>query len=102
MAYGAALVDDDADRIGERNALRLDEALFVRDAVRRSPRWSTSIVDVSAGRLLGVVPGRRSVEPSRWLASVSTLAGLHRVGDVGSSGPYPAVFDAIHPDAVQV
>jgi transposase len=103
LAYGTALVDDDADRIGEPNALGLDETLFVRDGPRRLQRWSTSIVDVGAGRLLDVVPGRSSVEPCRWLAQRSD-AWRDRIewATLDLSGPYRAAFDTMLPDAVQV
>src|SRR5438552_226536 len=67
IAYGAVLVEDPA-RIGEPSALGLDETLFVREGPRRRQRWSTSIVDVDAGVLLDVVPGRDSAGPCRWLA----------------------------------
>ena len=59
IAYGSALVDD-GDRIGSPTALGLDETLFMREGPRRHQRWSTSIVDVEAGVLLDVVPGRDS------------------------------------------
>ena len=68
IAYGSVLVDD-PDRIGAPTALGLDETLFVRVGPRRHQAWSTSIVDVRAGRLLDVVPGRSGVEPCRWLAA---------------------------------
>ncbi|HEY5012288.1 MAG TPA: hypothetical protein VIK61_06230 [Acidimicrobiia bacterium] len=71
IAYGEALVDDDPDRVGEPSALGLDETLFVRLGEFHRQHWSTSIVDVRAGKLLDVVPGRSSVEPCRWLAAQS-------------------------------
>ncbi len=58
IAYGTALVDDDPDRIGVVEALGLDEVLFAREGPWRSQGWSTSIVDVEAGQLLDVRPGR--------------------------------------------
>jgi transposase len=67
VAYGAPLVED-PDRIGEPTPLGLDETLFFRLGPWRRQCWSTSIVDVEAGRLLDVVPGRSGVEPCRWLA----------------------------------
>lgn len=70
MAYGAVLVDD-ADRIGEPTALGLDETLFCRLGRWRTQQWSTSIVDVSAGRLLDVVAGRDGANPCSWLAARS-------------------------------
>jgi transposase len=103
IAYGTALVDDDADRIGQPTALGLDETLFCRVGPRHRQRWSTSIVDVRAGRLLDVVPGRSSLEPCAWLAerSAEWRANI-RWATLDLSGPYRAVFDTMLPDAVQV
>ena len=81
IAYGTALVDDDPDRIGEVTALGLDETLFSRQGRWRRQYWSTSIVDVEAGRLLDVVPGRDSTGASVWLALEA------RRGVSGSPGP---------------
>ncbi len=75
IAYGEALVDDDSDRIGTPTALGLDETLFVRLGEFGRQHWSTSIVDVRAGKLLDVVPGRSGVEPCRWLAARSDACG---------------------------
>ena len=103
LGYGTALIDDDVHRIGEPIALGLDETLFVRVGPRRRQAWSTSIVDVRAGRLLDVVPGRSSLEPCQWLAQRS---GEWRANiawaTLDLSGPYRAVFDTMLPDAVQV
>lgn len=103
IAYGTALVDDDSERIGQPTALGLDETLFVRLGEWRRQSWSTSIVDVGAGRLLDVVPGRSSVKPCEWLAARSEgwRAGI-RWATLDLSGPYRAVFDTMLPDAVQV
>jgi len=103
IAYGTALVDDDPDRIGEPSALGLDETLFVRIGPRHRQAWSTSIVDVRAGKLLDVVPGRSSVEPCRWLAERGDdwLANIE-YATLDLSGPYRAVFDTMLPDATQV
>lgn len=103
IAYGTALIDDDVDRIGAPTALGLDETLFVRLGPRHRQVWSTSIVDVRAGRLLDVVPGRSGVEPSRWLAARSDEWRARIVwATLDLSGPYRAVFDTMLPDAVQV
>ncbi len=103
IAYGTALVDDDPDRIGQPTALGLDETLFCRLGPRRRQHWSTSIVDVGAGRLLDVVPGRSGVEPCRWLAARSDAWRANiRWATLDLSGPYRAVFDTMLPDAVQV
>lgn len=103
VAYGEALVDDDPDRIGTPTALGLDETLFVRIGEWRRQSWSTSIVDVRAGKLLDVVEGRSGVEPCRWLAARpdAWLANIE-YATLDLSGPYRAVFDTMLPDAVQV
>jgi transposase len=102
VAYGTVLVED-PDRIGQPTALGLDETLFVREGPRRRQRWSTSIVDVQAGRLLDVVPGRDSVEPCRWLAARSAQWRANIAwATLDLSGPYRAVFDTMLPDATQI
>ena len=60
-------------------------------------------MDVGAGRLLDVVPGRDASEPCRWLATRSN-AWRDRIAwaSLDLSGPYRAVFDTMLPDAVQV
>jgi transposase len=102
IAYGSVLVDD-PDRIGAPTALGLDETLFVRVGTRRRQVWSTSIVDVRAGRLLDVVPGRSALEPCRWLAERDDEWRARIVwATLDLSGPYRSVFDTMLPDAVQV
>ena len=102
IAYGSALVEDRA-RIGSPTALGLDETLFMREGPRRHQRWSTSIVDVEAGVLLDVVPGRDSAGPCRWLAArPDAWRGNIVWATLDLSGPYRAVFDTMLPDAVQV
>lgn len=103
IAYGTALVDDDPDRIGTPTALGLDETLFVRVGARHRQAWSTSIVDVRAGKLLDVVPGRSALEPCRWLEARDDawLANIE-YATLDLSGPYRVVFDTMLPDAVQV
>jgi transposase len=65
--------------------------------------WSTSIVDVGAGTLLDVVPGRSRVEPCRWL-SERGAEWLARIAwaTLDLSGPYRSVFDTMVPDATQI
>ncbi len=103
IAYGEALVDDDPDRIGTPTALGLDETLFVRRGEFHRQHWSTSIVDVGAGVLLDVVPGRSGVEPCRWLAARGDAWRANMAyATLDLSGPYRAVFDTMLADAVQV
>lgn len=102
VAYGTPLIEDPA-RIGEPIALGLDETLFARVGKWRRQSWSTSIVDVEAGRLLDVVPGRSAAEPCRWLAERGDawLANI-RWATLDLSGPYRSVFDTMLPDATQI
>lgn len=102
LAYGAPLIEDPA-RVGDPVAVGLDETLFVREGRWRRQRWCTSIVDVEAGRLLDVVPGRSAVEPCRWLAERGDawLANI-RWATLDLSGPYRAVFDTMLPHATQI
>lgn len=102
LAYGIPLIED-PDRIGDPTAIGLDETLFVRVGKWHRQSWSTSIVDVEAGRLLDVVPGRSAAEPWRWLAERSDawLANI-RWATLDLSGPYRAVFDTMLPDATQI
>ena len=102
IAYGTALVDD-SDRVGEVTALGLDETMFNHVGPWRTQCWSTSIVDVSRGVLLDVVPGRESAGPCKWLADRSTgWRDRIRWATLDLSGPYRAVFDTMLPQAVQV
>ncbi|CAN5707401.1 ISL3 family transposase [soil metagenome] len=102
LAYGLPLIED-PDRIGQPVALGLDETLFFRAGRWRHQHWSTSIVDVAAGRLLDVVPGRSGVEPCRWLAERGD-AWLEQIrwATLDLSGPYRAVFNTMVPDATQI
>jgi transposase len=102
IAYGSVLVDDPG-RIGDVEALGLDETLFCRVGWWRTQAWSTQIVDVGNGRLLDVVQGRTAAEPTAWLASRGD-AWLSKIrwATLDLSGPYRAVFDTILPDATQV
>jgi transposase len=103
IAWGDALLEADTDRIGDVTALGLDETLFGRFGPWRSQAWCTSIVDVRAGQLLDLVPGRSAVEPCRWLAGrpEAWLDGI-RFGVLDLSGPYRKVYDTMLPDADQV
>ena len=91
------------DRIGEVSALGLDEVLMVRIGPFHRQHFSTQIVDVRAGQLLDVVPGRGSAEPMAWLAE-QTEAFRERIefGTLDLSGPYRRVFEIMVPDATLV
>ena len=105
MAYGAALVDDDPDRIGPVTALGLDETLFCRSGRWRTRQWCTSIVDVGPGqvRLLDVVPGRSAAAPTAWLeARPEAWRAAIRFGVLDLSGPYRKTFEDALGHATQV
>jgi transposase len=103
VAYGEALLDADVDRIGQVTALGMDETLFARVGKWRTQSWSTSIVDVGAGVLLDVVPGRGGAEPAAWLAERGDeWRSQVQWATLDLSGPYRAVFDTLVPDAVQI
>ena len=67
VAWGQALLAADTARVGAVGALGLDETLFGRQGPWRIRRWCTSIVDVTGGQLLDIVPGRDSEAPIGWL-----------------------------------
>jgi transposase len=102
IAYGTALVDD-PDRVGEVDALGLDETLFCRQGRWRTQAWSTSIVDVRRGQLLDVVEGRNAAAPCAWLAArPNAWRDAIRWATLDLSGPYRKVFDTMLPAATQV
>jgi len=90
MAYGAALLDADLDRVGQVDALGLDETLFARLGRWRTQQWCTSIVDVTPGsvQLLDVVPGRSAASTSAWIdARPEAWRQAIRYGVLDLSGP---------------
>jgi len=102
LAYGTPLVED-RDRIGEVEALGLDETLFARLGPWRTQHWSTSIVDVRRGQLLDVIPGRSSVGACPWFAE-QDQAWLDRIAwaTLDLSGPWRLAFTTMLPTATQV
>jgi transposase len=103
ILYGEALLAADTERIGAVSALGLDETLFVRRGQWHVQHWATSIVDVSRGQLLDMVPGRDSTKPCEWIAARGDAwrAGV-QWATLDMSGPYRKVFDTMLPDAVQI
>ena len=102
-AYGTPLIDD-PERIGEVEALGLDETLFVRTGPFRRRSWVTSIVDVTRpAQLLDVVEGRTAKAPTAWLDQrpPAWRDGI-RWAALDLSGPYRKTFNDTLPDAVQV
>ena len=102
IAYGTPLVEDPG-RVGPVEALGLDEVLFARLGPWRAQAWSTSIVDVNAGQLLDVIPGRSSAGACAWLDArgAAWRAGV-RYATLDLSGPWRLTFDTMLPDATQV
>ena len=102
IAYGAAVVDDPV-RYAAVEALGLDETLFARVGRFHRQHWSTSIVDVSAGQLLDVVPGRAGKATALWLDERGQAwRDQVRWATLDLSGPYKAVLDQMLPNATQV
>ena len=65
--WGEALLEADRDRVGEVEALGLDETLFLRQGPRRQRMWVTSAVDIRNSRLIDVFPGKTAKDAARWL-----------------------------------
>jgi transposase len=102
IAYGTPLVEHPA-RIGDVEALGLDETLFARLGPWRTQNWSTSVVDVRRGQLLDVVEGRSSAGACEWMAGRDQVwldAIDWAVLDL--SGPWRLAFTTMLPGAVQV
>ena len=92
VRWGEALLDADEGRIGAVEAVGVDETMFLRTAPRRRPekRWCTSIVDVQAGQLLDIVPGREAAGPARWLRERPAVwREQTRLGGAGPLRPVP-------------
>jgi len=102
VVYGTPLIDDPG-RFGSVSAVGLDETLFARVGPFRRQLWSTRIVDVAAGQLLDIVPGRDSAAPCAWFAArpEQWRAGIGWA-TLDLSASYRTVFDTMLPDAVQV
>lgn len=100
IAYGEALLAADVDRFTTVSALGLDEVLMVRLGPYHRQHFSTQLVDVTAGQLLDVVPGRGSTEPMAWLAEQGpAFRAAIDYGTLDLSGPYRRVFEVMVPDA---
>jgi transposase len=102
VVYGTPLIDD-RHRFGTVTAVGLDETLCVRVGRYRTQVWSTQIVDVQAGQLLDVIPGRDSGPACAWFAGRSPeWRGQIRWATLDLSSSYRVVFTTMLPDAVQV
>jgi transposase len=102
IAYGTPLVDDPA-RVGAVEALGLDEVLFARLGPWAIQAWSTQIVDVTAGQLLDVIPGRSSSGACAWLAEQDQhWLDAIRYAVLDLSVPWRLALTTMLRDAVQV
>ena len=103
VAWGQALLAADCDRVGAVEALGLDETLFGRQGRWRTRRWCTSIVDVTGGQLLDIVPGRDAQAPINWLLD-QPEAWRQSIdwGVLDLSGAYRRTFDVALPHVGQV
>ena len=103
LSWGAALLAADCDRVGAVEALGLDETLFGREGAWRTRRWCTSIVDVTGGQLLDIVPGRDAEAPIGWLSGQPQWwrDGI-AWGALDLSGAYRRTFEVALPHVGQV
>jgi transposase len=67
-AFGQPLVDD-PDRLAGVSTLGVDETAFLGANWRHHTQFVTGMVDVTAARLLDVVPGRSGTVLSQWIAA---------------------------------
>jgi transposase len=105
--YGTPLVEDPT-RLGEVEALGLDETAFLRARPAHPTLYVTGLVDLHRHRLLDVVPGRSGAgvrnwlgrRPAGWLEAVEAVAlDPHRGyanGLLGHLGHATAVVDHFH------
>ncbi|MFN8103935.1 MAG: transposase [Acidimicrobiia bacterium] len=97
VAYGEALLEADTERVGQVDAVGLDETLFLRQGPRHHKQWCTSVVDVGINdydaTLIEVVEGRTARAVSAWLdEQPQAWKEAIRFGVLDMSGPYRKVF----------
>jgi len=95
-AQGQALLDADAARVGDVEALGLDETLFAR----RDRVWCTSIVDTTGSQLLDAVPDRDAAAATAWIAArlEEQREGVAWGCDISGTGHAADPFHAVrHP-----
>ncbi len=101
--WGQALLEADVERIGDTEALGLDEHLMWRRGKFRTKAWATGVVDVGRGQLLDIVPHRTAQAPARWLlGQPQEWRDNIAWATLDLSGPYRAAFDTALPHAKQV
>ena len=103
VAWGEALLAADEGRIGEVEALGLDEVAFARLGERRRTHFASTIADTRRGQLLDVVPGRGGAEPTAWLEGRSeTWRAAVRWATLDLSAAFRSVFTKALPEATLV
>ena len=101
--WGEALLEADRDRVGEVEALGLDETLFLRQGSRRRRMWVTSAVDIRNSRLIDVFPGKTAKDAARWLLEQPAWWRDNiRWASLDLSGAYRAAYNQALPQAVQI
>ena len=103
VRWGEALLGADTDRIGEVQAVGIDETLFWRKGRWRTKVWCTSVVDVGGHQLIDIVPGRTADSAASWFRSQPPewLDGI-RWAVLDMSGPYRKAYNRVLPNALQV
>ena len=69
VRWGEALLGADTDRIGEVQAVGVDETLFWRQGQWRTKQWCTSVGDVGGRQPVDIVPGRTAESAAAWFRS---------------------------------
>ncbi|WP_420612458.1 ISL3 family transposase [Candidatus Spongiisocius sp.] len=101
--WGEALLEADTSRVGQVEAVGVDETLFWRQGRWRTKVWCTSVVDVGGRQLIDIVAGRTAESAARWFRSqpVEWRDGI-RWAVLDMSGPYRTAYDRVLPNAAQV
>ena len=101
--WGEALLEADGDRVGQVEAVGVDETLFWRQGRWRTKVWCTSVVDVGGRQLIDIVPGRTAESAAGWFRSqpAEWRDGI-RWAVLDMSGPYRTAYDRVLPNALQV
>ena len=101
--WGEALLEADTDRIGEVQAVGVDETLFWRKGRWRTKVWCTSVVDVGGHQLIDIVPGRTAESAAAWFRAQPTeWCEAIRWAVLDMSGSYRKAYDRVLPHALQV
>lgn len=98
-----ALLQADGDRVGQVEAVGVDETLFWRQGRWRTKVWCTSVVDVGGRQLIDIVAGRTAESAAGWfLAQPAEWRDGIRWAVLDMSGPYRTAYDRVLPNALQV